>query len=189
MKKIISVLILLTSLSVNAQKPCEIDANINDTLGFYKTTKAYTVFERNFAGNTTNISFSLTNTNGVVGLDVQQLQLSYDFLKANCFDKNSKIYLQLSNGKIVSLMFVGNETCGTLIRNEKNQNIRILSGSFVFVKENFEDLKTAKITFIRLKFAGETVDYPFKTGFVSELDKTMYEPENYFINYMKCIED
>ena len=51
---------------------------------------------------------------------------------------NSRIFLQLNNGKIVTLLFAGAETCGTLVRNDKNENTRILIGSFVFSKENFE---------------------------------------------------
>lgn len=189
MKKIVLILFLLANLSTFAQKPCEIDTDIKDSVGTYKSTKQYMIFERSFAGNSTNISFSLTNTNGVLGLETQQMQSSSDFLKANCFDANSRIYLQLNNGKIVTLLYVGNETCGSLIRNDKNQNVRIIGGSFVFSKENFEELKASPVTFMRIKYAGETLDYPFKTGFVSELDKTMYNPENYFINYIKCVDN
>ncbi len=188
MKKLGLALLLLTSIHLFAQKPCVIDADINDSIGSYKSTKQYMIFERSFADNATNIFFSLTNTNGVLGVETQQIQSSPDFLKANCFDANSRIYLQLNNGKIVTLLYVGNDTCGTLIRNEKNQNIRIVTGSFVFSKENFEDLKISPVTFIRIKYSGETLDYPFKTGFVSVLDNTMYEPEKYFMNYLKCIE-
>lgn len=189
MKNLVLALFLLLNSIAFAQKPCEIDANITDSIGTYKSTKQYMVFERSFAGNATNIFFALTNTNGILGVETQQVQSSSDFLKASCFDANSKIYLQLNNGKIVTLLFVGNETCGTLLRNEKNQNIRIVGGSFVFSKENFDDLKVSPVTFIRIKFSGETIDYPFKTGFVSELDKMMYEPENYFINSIKCIDN
>lgn len=147
------------------------------------------IFERSFAGNTNNVFFALTNTNGILGIETQLIQSSADFIKANCFNSNSRIFLQLNNGKIVTLLYAGNETCGSLVRNEKNQNIRVISGSFIFSKENFEDLKTSPVTFMRIKFASETVDYPFKTEFKSELDQMHYEPEKYFINYMKCIEN
>jgi hypothetical protein len=187
-KKIALATFLLMNLSLFAQKPCEIDANVNDSIGSFKSTKQYMVFERSFAGNAMNIFFSLTNTNGILGVEAQQIQSSPEFIKANCFDANSRIYLQLNNGKIITLLYVGNETCGTLLRNEKNENIRIVSGSFVFSKENFEELKISPVTFIRIKYVAETLDYPFKTGFVSVLDKAMYEPEKYFMNYMKCIE-
>ncbi len=189
MNKIAITLFLLVNLSVFAQKPCEIDVNVNDSVGTYKSTKSSMIFERSFAGNSTNIFFAITNTNGVLGVEVQQVQSSSDFLKASCFDESSKIFLQLNNGKIVTLLYMGAGNCGTLIRNDNNQNVRILSGSFVFAKENFEELKVSPVTFMRIKFAGEILDYPFKTGFVSVIDKKMYEPENYFKTYLKCIEN
>jgi hypothetical protein len=188
MNKIGFLVFLLTNLSIFAQKQCEIDADVVDSVGTYKSTKQYMVFERSFAGNSTNIFFTLTNTNGVLGLETQQVQSSSEFLKASCFDVASRIYLQLNNGKIVTLLHVGNESCGTLVRNDANQNVRIVGSSFVFSKENFEDLKVSPVTFMRIKFSGETLDYPLKTGFVSVIDKKMYEPEMYFMNFIHCVE-
>jgi hypothetical protein len=72
---------------------------------------------------------------------------------------------------------------------ENNTNNRVLTGSFVFAKDNFEDLRTSPVTFMRIKFAGETPDYPFRTELTAEMDKVKYEPENYFIYYLKCIEN
>lgn len=189
MQKIVFALFLFVNLTVFAQKPCEIDTNITDSLGTYKSTKQFIIFERSFAGNSTDIFFALTSNNGILGLETQILRRSSGFIKANCFDANSRIYLQLNNGKIVTLLYVGNETCGTLIRNENNSNSRIMSGSFVFSKDNYEDLKVSPVTFMRVKFSGETIDYPFKTEFTAEIDKKTYQPENYFINYLKCVEN
>jgi hypothetical protein len=189
MKNTFLALFLFVNLLAFAQKPCEIDTNISDSLGTYKTTKQQMIFERSFAGNSTNIYFALFENNGVIGIETQIIQHSNEFIKAICLDANSKIYLQLSNGKIVALLYVGNDTCGTLIRDDKNANNRILSGSFVFTKDNYEDLKESPITFMRIKFSGETIDYPFKTEFTSERDKNKYQPEKYFINYIKCIEN
>lgn len=189
MKTFVLALLFLLNLTVFAQKPCEIDTNINDSLGSYKTTKQYMIFERSFAGNSTNIFFSLINTNGILGVEAQILKRSTDeFIKALCLDANSRIYLQLQNGKIVTIHNAGSDSCGTFIRDDKNGNNRVLTSTFLFGKENFEDLKTSPVIFMRIKFSGETVDYPFKSGFVSELDKKMYEPETYFMNYIKCIE-
>ena len=187
MKKFISIALLLLNFFAFSQKPCEIDTDITDSIGTYKSTKQFLIFERNFAGNSTNIYFSLASNNGILNLEFQSIQRSSDFIKANCFDKSSKIYLQLNNGKIVTLLNVGADTCGTLLRSDDGKNNRITSSSFVFTKENFEDLKTAKITFMRILFSGETLDYPFKTEFVSEMDKKTYQPETYFIDYLKCI--
>ncbi|QBZ98239.1 hypothetical protein [Flavobacterium sangjuense] len=189
MNKIVLALFLFASLNVFSQKPCEIDTNVTDSLGTYKSTKQFIVFERSFAGNSTNVFFNLTSNNGILGLEAQILRRSSGFIKANCFDANSRIYLQLNNGKIVTLIYVGNDSCGTLIQNENSPNSRILIGSFVFSKENYEELKVSPVTYIRIKFAGETIDYPFKTEFTAELDKKTYQPESYFINYLKCVEN
>ena len=189
MKNVVLALFLVVNLTAFAQKPCEIDDNITDSLGTYKSLKQAIIFERSFANNTANIFFSLYSANGVLGVETQILQQSNDFIKANCFDANSKIYLQLNNGKIVTLFYVGEETCGTYVRNEKGGNSRITIGRFVFTKENYEELKVSPVTFMRVKFASETIDYPFKTEIISELDKKTYQPENYFIDYLKCIEN
>lgn len=186
MKKIFLALIILISFSTFAQKPCEIDQEFTDSLGTYKSLKQKLIFERNFAGNSTRFFFSLSTNNGVLSLDLELLQRSNEFIKANCLDQKSKIYLQLSNGKIATLLLASNETCGTLIRGNDGANNRITSASFLFTKENFEDLKTSKVTFMRIQYSGETVDYPFKTSFVAELDNKTYEPENYFIDNLKC---
>jgi hypothetical protein len=189
MKNLFFALLLSLNLQALAQKPCEIDNDIKDSLGTYKSTKQYIVFERSFAGNSTDIFFSLYNNNGVLGLEVQILQSSSDFIKALCFDTGSKIYLQLNNGKIATLLYTEEDNCGNLLVDEKNRNNRIITGSFVFAKENYPDLKTSPVTFMRIKLAGETLDYPFRTAFVSEMDKKVYEPETYFIDFLNCIEN
>ena len=189
MNKIVLALFLLANLNAFSQKPCEIETNITDSLGTYKSTKQFIIFERSFAGNATDIFFSLSSNNGVLSLEPQILKRSTAFVKADCFDANSRIYLQLNNGKIVTLLYVGNDTCGTLIQNENSPNSRIITGSFVFSKENYEDLKVSPVTFMRIKFAGETIDYPFRSEFTAELDKKTYQPEYYFINYLKCVEN
>lgn len=188
-KNLFLALSILLSFTAFAQKPCEIDNDIKDSLGTYKSTKQYIIFERSFAGNSTDIFFSLSNDNGILGLETQILQRSQDFIKAICFDAGSRIYLQLNNGKIVTLLYTGKDTCGNLLRDENNNNNRVITGSFVFSKENFEELKTSPVTFMRIKFAGETIDYPYRTAFVSELNKKVYEPEGYFINFLKCVEN
>lgn len=189
MKKLLLALSLCGCSLAFAQKPCEVDNEVKDSLGSYKSLKQKMIFERSFAGNSTNIFFALANTNGILAVETQFLTRSSDFISANCFDSNSKIFLQLNNGKIVTLLFNGSDTCGTLVRDDKNGNNRILGGTFLFTKENFEDLKTSPVTFMRVKFSGQTIDYPFKTAFVAEMDHNTYEPEKYFIDYLKCLDN
>jgi hypothetical protein len=58
----------------------------------------------------------------------------------------------------------------------------------MFVKENYEELKKSTISFIRIKFAGETMDYVTRSELISEVDTKTYHPENFFIDNLKCIE-
>lgn len=189
MKKLILGFLLTFGLIGYSQKPCEIETNVSDSIGTYKLTKQSIIFERKFAGNSTNLFFALFKDNGILGVELQQIQSSEEFIKAQCFDSSSKIYLQLNNGKIVTLFFTGKETCGTLIRSENNQNNRILLGSFVFLKNNYEELKASPVTFMRISYSGENIDYPFKTEFTAEINNKTYQPENYFIDYLECIEN
>jgi hypothetical protein len=189
MKKYIVALLLFQSIISFAQKDCTFDTEISDSLGTYKSLKQEMIFERNFAGNSNRIYFSIALINGIMTLDVELLQQSKDFLKANCFDAGSRIYLQLNNGKIATLMFVGSETCGTLIESDNGLYNRITKATFVFTKDNYDLLKSSKVTFMRIKYLDDTVDLPFKTQFKSELDGKYYKPEDYFIDNLKCFEN
>jgi len=187
MKNILILLLLAFTTITFAQKQCEYSTNVTDSLGTYKSTRDYVIHERVFGNSQTSIYFSLINADGLPSLSVQIIQKSTEFMSAKCFDKNSKIYLQLTDGKIVTLLGIDQETCGDGIRNN-NENSRILTGYFLFMKDTFESLKNAPVSFIRIKFAGETVDYVMKSELISEVDKKTYFPENYFVNYLKCIE-
>jgi len=188
MKKAFLFLFLIQNLILLAQKPCEVDTDISDSLGTYKATKQNIIFERSFAGNSTTIFFTLSNTNGILAIESQFLQRSNEFIKARCFDQNSKIFLQLNDGKIITLFYSGNDTCGSYLNHENSANNRVLSGNFIITKDVIEDLKLSPVTFMRVKFAGEMIDYPFKTELISELDQKKYEPEKYFITQLQCIE-
>jgi hypothetical protein len=187
MKHLIFITILFLNLNLFAQKPCDFSVNVTDSIGSYKATKDYLVCERNFGGNSSYLFFSLVLTDGLPTLNVQTIQKSKDFMRANCLDKNSKIYLQLDNGKIITLVHIDQENCGTSVRDDKSFNNRITSGIFMFMKETFEDLKSSPVSFMRIKYTTETIDYIFKKELKSELDGQIYEPENYFINTLHCL--
>ena len=188
MKKILSALIILTSFNTFAQKPCEIDREFTDSLGSYTSLKQQLVFERSFAGNSTRIYFTLSTNNGILSLETETLQQSNDFIKANCFDKNSKLFLQLNNGKIITLLHIDQENCGTMIRDDKGYDNRVITGEFMFMKDSFEQLKSSPISMMRIKYLTDTEDYVLKKEFTSELNNEIYQPETYFINTIKCIE-
>lgn len=188
MKYIITITILFFSLNIFAQKPCEYSANVTDSIGTYKATKEYIVNEKIFGGNSSYIFYSLALTDGLPTLTVQLIQKSKDFIKANCFDKNSKLFLQLNNGKIITLIHIDQENCGTMIRDEKGFDNRVNSGIFMFMKDSFQDLKSSPVSMMRIKYLTDTEDYVFKKEFKSELTNEIYNPETYFIDYLKCIE-
>ena len=189
MKHLIFILLLLVNFHLLAQKPCDLSVNVNDSIGTYKATKDYIVHERNFAGNSGYVFFSLVLTDGMPTLNVQTIQKSKDFIKANCLDKNSKVYLQLENGKIITLIHIDQENCGTSIRDDNGFNNRITTGIFMFMKDTFEALKSSPVSYMRIKYTTETIDYIFKKQLQSEMDGQVYEPGTYFINTLHCIEN
>jgi hypothetical protein len=188
MKKAVLLIVFLTSSTLFAQKPCEYNANVTDSIGTYKSTKEYMIYEKNFAGNTNYIFYSLALTDGTPTLNINFIQKSKEFLKANCFDKNSKLFLQLNNGKIITLLHIDQENCGTLIRDEKGFDNRILTGTFMFMKGSFEELKSSPVNMMRIKYLTDIEDYVIKKEFQSELNNQVYQPETYFVNYLHCIE-
>lgn len=183
------LLIFLTSTSfIYSQKDCEYSSNFTDSLGSYKSTKDYLMHERVFGGKNTSINFSLVNSDGLLSLSVQTITSSNEFIKAYCYNKRSKIYFQLANSKIVSLISINEDNdCGTILRNNA-LSYRILTGNFLFAKEGYEELKKSPITLMRVVYNSETIDYIIKPELVSELNNNSYYPENYFIENLKCIE-
>ena len=187
MKLLFSLMVLFT-VSLKAQNPCEFSTNVTDSLGDYKSTKSYLMYEKNFAGTSSYMYFSLALTDGLPTLNVQFLQKSKDFLKASCLDKNSRIYLQLDNGKIITLIHIDQQDCGTGVRNEEMNN-RILTGYFMFTKDSFADLKSSPVSLMRIKYTTETVDYIIKETLKSELDGKSFQPSKYFMNTLHCLDN
>jgi hypothetical protein len=188
MKHLITITLFFLSITSFAQKPCDYSVNITDSIGTYKSTKEYMICEKNFADTSSYIFFSLAVTDGLPTLNVQMIQKSKSFLKANCFDKNSKLYLQLNNGKIITLIHLNQEDCGTMLRDDKGFDNRIMTGSFMFIKDSFEDLKNSPVSMMRIKYLTDTEDYVLKKEFKSELNNEIYEPETYFIKNLYCVE-
>lgn len=189
MKKFILLLLILTFQLSFSQKNCDYDTNITDSIGTLKILKEYLIFEKKFGNNESYIFFTLANSNGTPYLEMQYIQKNSSFIKAICFDENSKIFFQLENGKIITLIHTNDESCGTLLREEaNNKNIRILAGNFLFLKGSFEELKSNPINLMRVKFGLETEDYIIKKVLESEFLKKQYKPESYFMEYLHCIE-
>ena len=189
MKKLVLILFISVSFNIFAQKDCELSTNVNDSLGFYKATKGCIIYEKNFANRNIYVFFSLINDNGMPYLNLQTIQKSSNFISANCMDENSKLYLQLMNGKIITLLHTKDEDCGTLITiKEEHKFSRINSSNFMFMKGSIEELKLSPITLIKVKSGIETKEYVMVKELKSELNNETYYPENYFISNFKCIE-
>jgi hypothetical protein len=176
------------SFNLFAQKPCEFSTNVTDSIGIYKSTTDYLISEKIFAGNSNYIFYSLVLTDDLPTLNVQFIQKSKNFMKVNCFDKDSRIYLQLQNGKIVTLKHIDQDNCGTMVRDDKGYDNRIKAGIFMFQKDNFEDLIISPVSIMRIKYSTDIEDYVFKKEFTAELDGKVYRPETYFIDNIRCIQ-
>jgi len=189
MKSLFIALFLGLSLTVNAQDDeCKFTVTSKEDGQEMKSTREYLMYEKIFAGNSQFIFFSLSNSQGVPVLNYQFLAKGKDFPKVYCMDKNSRIYLQLENGKIVTLISASEDQCSGLVYDSNEQNnIRILTANFLFTKGSFEDLDTSPISFIRVKYTTETVDYNMKKELQSESMGQKYFPELYFIKTLKCI--
>lgn len=188
MKQLIVIAFFLFTGNLFAQTPCDYSTNVNDSIGTYKSTKEYLMSEKIFAGNSSYIFYSLALTDGLPTLNVQLIQKSKGFLKANCFDKNSKLFLQLNNGKIITMIHIDQENCGTMIRDDKGFDNRVTSGIFMFMKGSLEDLKNSPLSIMKIKYLTESEDYVIRKEFKSELNEQVYEPDTYFINNLRCIE-
>lgn len=188
MKQFLIAALFLLSANLFAQ-PCEYSVNVNDSIENYKVTSEYLISEKIFGGTSSYIFYSLALTNGIPTLNVQLIQKSKDFIKANCFDKKSKLFLQLNNGIIITLLHIDSENCGTMIRNTEGFDIRTTSGTFMFIKGSFEELKKSPVSIMRIKYFSGTEDYVIKKELTSELTGKVYNPENYFINNLYCVEN
>lgn len=189
MKQVLFAILFLISFNLFAQQPCDYSDNIKDSIGTYKATKEYLMYEKVFAGNSNYIFYSLALTDGTPTLKISFIQKSKEFTKAQCLDKNSKLFLQLNNGKIITLLHIDSETCGSTLRDGNGFDNRILSATFMFIKGTFDDLKSSPVNLMRIKYLTDVEDYVIKKEFQSELDKKVYNPETFFINTLHCIEN
>jgi hypothetical protein len=181
--------LFVCSITAFAQKPCDFGVNVTDSIGTYRATKETLVYEKNFAGNSAYIFNSIAVSDGLPTLNVQFIEKSYDFIRAVCFVANPNLYLKFETGKIVPLLHIPQQRGGSLVRDEKGMNNRVLSGYFVFRKDDADFLKTSPISLMRIKFATDTADYIIRREFNAELDGKTYNPANYFLDFYHCIND
>lgn len=188
MKIKILVFFLFIQTLVLAQKPCDYAINVTDSIGTLKETKSCLVYEKVFGNKSTLIFMALQSNNNVPVLKIQYIQKSKEFEAPKCLDKNSRVIFQLSNGKIYTLLFGEDPKCDNLIynQNEKTNN-RFLDASFLFLKDDFDEITKHPISLMRIRFSGGTEDYVFPKEFVSETLKETYKPDSYFMDNFNCI--
>ncbi len=185
----LTALFLFANLSFSQDKICDFETNIvTDT----SSTRVLTdeIIDESIFGNTTSfLTFKMFEVDGVLGINFQYLQKSKDILSPICIDKNTKIILELSNGKQVKLVNSSElEICNQLQYDAVNKNnLRILNGFFYFTPENFQDLKTEKVYLIKISANTGDVNFVIKPTLNSEIYKTKSTPDTYFIENFKCL--
>ena len=185
----ITVLFFLTQFTFSQDKPCEYEIDVATDTSSTRVLKDKIIDESVFGNTTSFLTFKLFDVDGFIGLNFQYLQKSKDFLTPICIDKNTKIFLEMANGKQVKLInSLDTETCNDLQYDNVNKNnLRILSGFFYFTPENFEDLKTSKVYLIKIAAATGDVNFVIKPELKSEIYKDTSNPDTYFINNLKCL--
>jgi hypothetical protein len=114
------------------------------------------ISEKNFAGNSSYIFYSLALTDGLPYPTSKKKQRI--FWKQIVLIK-IQIILQLLNGTIVTLIHIDQENCGTMIRDNGFDN-RVMTGSFMFWG-SIEELKSSPVSMM-IKYLTENEDYVIK---------------------------
>ena len=94
MRFLLFCFLFLYFIPVTAQKRCDYEVEVNDSIGSLKTTKEFLMYERKFGNNENYLFFSLSNDNGTPVLNFQMIHKNNDFIKAYCIDAKTKLYIQ-----------------------------------------------------------------------------------------------
>jgi hypothetical protein len=185
----LTALLLFTNLSFAQVKPCDFEINVATDTSSTKVLKDKIIDESIFGNTTSFLTFKLFEVDGILGVNFQYLQKSKDILTPICIDKNTKILLDLSNGKQVKMINSTElETCNELQYDAiSKNNVRVLSGFFYFTPENFQDLKTEKVYLIKITANTGDVNFVIKPELNSEIYNEKSTPDTFFIDYLKCL--
>lgn len=185
----LAVFLLISNLSFSQDKACDFEIDIATDTSSTRVLKDKIIDESIFGNTTSFLTFKLFEVDGVLGVNFQYLQKSKDFLSPICIDKNTQLFLELSNGKQVKLVNSTEiETCNELQYDAINKNnLRVLTGFFYFTPENFQDLKTEKVYLIKITANTGDVNFVIKPELNSEIYKEKSTPDTYFIDYLKCL--
>ena len=185
----LTAFLLFANLSFSQVKACDFEIDVATDTSSTRVLKDKIIDESIFGNTTSFLTFKLFEVDGLLGVNFQYLQKSKEILTPICIDKNTKIFLELSNGKQVKMINSTEvETCNELQYDAVNKNnVRVLTGNFYFSPENFQDLKTEKVYLIKITANTGDVNFVIKPELNSEIYKTKSTPDTYFIENLKCL--
>ena len=119
-----------------------------------------------------------------IRFSINEVKLLYPANIANTFlgDFNIKIKDTLADGKEIE---ISAHQLPIIDMNLTSAEIKTHQ-SFI---NSFEKLKSSPLSLMRIKYLTDLEDYIIKKEFTSELDNKVYQPENYFIKNISCIEN
>lgn len=185
-KKLVSLLLLIGGALTAQVNPCElvtVDSTVEQAA---VVTQDYMLFERQFGDLKLHFFASIEIINEVPTLSLSIVNQSARFLPVKCLTENSKIFIQLENGKIVSLIHVPEDNCGTGLSHE-GQYQRVYKAQFLFHKGSFEELLNSPMSLLRIRWGTDTEDYLIKPYLKSEINGLEYYPNTYFQTVLKCL--
>ena len=187
--KIIFSTLLICSLAWS-QKPCEFSDNFKDSIGSYKKTKEILVYEKIFGNHQEQIFFSLISDDNTLFLNLNTIKKDTQFIKTECYDPSSKVFIQLTNKKIIPLFYADDQSCSNLLDvGDSKVFLRLHVGYFLFPKNLYQELKEHPIEFIRIKNTQITKDFYVKDLLISEISKQSSRPANFFVDFLHCIDN
>ena len=90
MKSIILIIHLFIASLLWSQKNCDFASQVSDSLGTYRSTKEYLIFERVFGNSEQFLYANLNNADGTPYLTLQYIQKNNQFINAQCFDEKDR---------------------------------------------------------------------------------------------------
>jgi len=172
-----------------AQKTCVYSINETDSIGTFKLTKEILMYEKTFGDSHKYIYFALGNDNGLPFLNMSIIEKDNQFIPTICFDNKSKLYVQLSNGKILSLLSNEVEKCSqNLAGIDGVKYSRIVQSNFLFPKNTWNELKNDTIEILRISSSTSSQDIVIKDVIESSINKDFYRPNQIFMDFLHCIE-
>ena len=185
----LTAFLLFANLSFSQVNACDFEIDVATDTSSTRVLKDKIIDESIFGNTTSFLTFKLFEVDGLLGVNFQYLQKSKEILTPICIDKNTKIFLELSNGKQVKMINSTEvETCNELQYDAVNKNnVRVLTGNFYFSPENFQDLKTEKVYLIKITANTGDVNFVIKPELNSEIYNEKSTPDTYFMDYLKCL--